>query len=73
MQIEIHLDGLIRIVQPDESRLDHFVVANVMMNSIYIENLRVLSELFAQVKDSNISSNVWARYGWGKFGVAWGT
>jgi hypothetical protein len=89
-------DGLIRIVQPDESGLDHspiwdelmhiedeektswirgwhficdpydlsgrdpksmielnyFVVANVMMNSIYIENLRTLSELFTQVDDS---------------------
>ncbi len=90
-------DGLIRIVQPDESGLDHspiwdevmqiadeeksswirgchsicdpydqsgrdpkamldldhFVVANVMMNSIYIENLRVLSALCANVNDSN--------------------
>ena len=88
-------DGLIRVVQPDETGLDHspkwdeimniqdeehdswdrgwhsicdpydkfnrdpkkmialnhFVVADVMVNVIYIENLRVLAELCLQVKD----------------------
>ncbi len=89
-------DGLIRVVQPDETgldhspiwdevmkiqdeekeswirgwhsicdpydefqrdttkmiELDHFVVADVMLNTIYIENLEVLSKLFSQVGDS---------------------
>ena len=88
-------DGLIRVVQPDETGLDHspkwdglmniqdeehdswdrgwhsicdpydkfnrdpkkmialnhFVVADVMVNVIYIENLKVLAELCLQVKD----------------------
>lgn len=33
--------------------LDHFVVADVMLNTIYIENLRILSELFLQLGDSS--------------------
>lgn len=89
-------DGLIRVVQPDETGLDHspkwdelmqlkeftvaeanrgwhrvcdpydefdrdpkkmielnhFVVADVMVNTIYIENLRVLSDLCRQVGDA---------------------
>lgn len=88
-------DGLIRVVQPDETGLDHspiwdepleisdeehdswvkgwhricdpyelvqrepkkmigmnhFVVANVMLNTIYIENLRVLATLFLEIGD----------------------
>lgn len=88
-------DGLIRVIQPDETGLDHspkwdevmnirdeekeswirgwhsicdpydrvgrdprkmieinrFVVADVMVNTIYIENLRVLSKLFLQLDD----------------------
>lgn len=90
-------DGLIRVVQPDETGLDHspiwdeilgigdeeheswvrgwhricdpydevnrdpakmfaldrFVVADVMLNTIYIENLRTLGNLFLQIGDSN--------------------
>jgi glycogen debranching enzyme len=89
-------DGLIRVVQPDETGLDHspiwdellgiadeeheswvrgwhlicdpyeavdrqpakmidldrFVVADVMLNTIYIENLRTLGRLFLQIGDS---------------------
>ena len=88
-------DGLIRVIQPDETGLDHspkwdeimriqdekheswvrgwhsicdpydvfdrdpkkmiamnhFVVADVMVNTIYIENLRVLAQLFLQLDD----------------------
>lgn len=90
-------DGLIRVVQPDETGLDHspiwdelleigdeeheswvrgwhlicdpydavnrdpakmialdrFVVADVMLNTIYIENLRTLGHLFLQIGDDN--------------------
>lgn len=90
-------DGLVRVVQPDETGLDHspkwdelmeikdeeneswfkgwnlicdkyvpfnrdpkkmfevdyFAVADVMVNVIYIENLRVLSKLFLQVGDND--------------------
>lgn len=94
-------DGLIRVVQPDETGLDHspkwdelmeikdeenaswfkgwnlicdkyipfnrdpkkmfevdyFAVADVMVNAIYIENLRVLSKLFLQIGD-NLSAKI---------------
>ena len=89
-------DGLIRVIQPDETGLDHspkwdeimeiqdedhaswvrgwhsicdpyeesnrdpqamialnhFVVADVMVNSIYVENLKVLANLFSEMGDS---------------------
>lgn len=93
-------DGLIRVIQPDETGLDHspkwdeimeitdedhaswvrgwhsicdpydesnrdpramialnhFVVADVMLNTIYIENLMILAELFLQVGDENAAA-----------------
>lgn len=36
--------------------LDHFVVADVILNTIYIENLRTLGNLFLQIGDANKAS-----------------
>ena len=93
-------DGLIRVIQPDETGLDHspkwdeimeikdeehaswvrgwhsicdpyeasnrdpqtmialnhFVVADVMLNTIYIENLKILAKLFSEIGDETASA-----------------
>jgi neutral trehalase len=41
--------------------LDHFAVANVMMNTIYIENLRILGRLFLRLGDVTRSDMYLAR------------
>ena len=98
-------DGLIRVVQPDETGLDHspiwdeilgiedeeheswvrgwhsicdpydavnrdpekmfalnrFVIADVMLNTIYIENLRTLGSLFLQIGDASKATGYFKR------------